>query len=118
MVHACMHPHHELLSIMYNVIAYLNKATLTRRTLQCHVTRRVAGVWAPNRSPSGDIQADPQKFPSGMAALASKIHVAGRGLISSVRFCGQRAAQCGGYATPTVVFWTTCACCTFLRVDP
>ena len=33
-----------------------------------------AGAWAPKRSPSGQILADPAKFPSGMAALASKVH--------------------------------------------
>ena len=33
-----------------------------------------AGAWAPKRSPSGKILADPVKFPSGMAALASKVH--------------------------------------------
>jgi hypothetical protein len=33
-----------------------------------------AGVWAPERSATGEIVADPTKFPSGMAALSVKIH--------------------------------------------
>ena len=33
-----------------------------------------AGVWLPNRSNQGELVADPAKFPSGVASLASKLH--------------------------------------------
>lgn len=33
-----------------------------------------AGVWSPNRTESGEMQPDPAKFPSGMKALADKLH--------------------------------------------
>eukprot|EP01052_Picozoa_sp_SAG31_P018441 SAG31_NODE_1306_length_8889_cov_17.337315_9_plen_59_part_00 len=36
-----------------------------------------AGVWAPARSPAGKIMADRGKFPSGMEALAGKLHALG-----------------------------------------
>ena len=33
-----------------------------------------AGVWSPNRTASGEMQADPAKFPSGIKSLADKLH--------------------------------------------
>ena len=48
-----------------------------------------AGVWAAERSPTGEIVPDQAKFPSGMAALSAKIHGMGlkMGLVRSVQ-CG------------------------------
>jgi alpha-galactosidase len=39
-----------------------------------------AGVWLPNRTADGHIQADPSKFPSGMKKLAEYVHDHGLGL--------------------------------------
>ena len=36
-----------------------------------------AGVWLPNRSAAGQLQPDPSKFPSGLHALAARLHQSG-----------------------------------------
>jgi hypothetical protein len=82
-----------------------------------------AGVWAPERSATGEIVPDPSKFPSGMAALSAKIHGKGlkMGLYTDLSnrtvgmVCGTGPGSFGHYESDTKVF--AAAGADFLKVD-
>lgn len=53
-----------------------------------------AGVWSVNRTATGELQANPIKFPSGLSSLSSKIHALGLKLGLYINL-GTHLASCG-----------------------
>ena len=79
-----------------------------------------AGAWSPNRTASGELQADPSKFPSGLASLSAQLRGMGLKLGLYINL-GTHTASCGRtgsfgrYAQDAATLATLG--CDFLKVD-
>ena len=91
-----------------------------------------AGAWAPNRSSTGEILVDEAKFPSGLAALAAKVH--GKGLLLGMytdlssrtvgKVCGTGPGSFGHFERDAATFarigidWLKVDYCAYDQSDP